>query len=165
MVNDKKYEKNPLCVVVCAVVNNDKICLIQRRKKPFKNYWGMIGGKLKFDESIADAGIRETKEESGLDCEFKRVISVLHERVVDNENITNSIVIFFVELQTKDIDLVAGDEGDLQWFDINCLPEKLVLSDRMMIDDILLNNSEFGIREVIMKEKGEELIDLVCCDL
>ncbi|OYT32418.1 hypothetical protein B6U93_01960, partial [Candidatus Woesearchaeota archaeon ex4484_78] len=94
-------ETGPLTVIVAAIKNKERICLLKRVKRPYQGYWGMIGGKLRMNESIKDCALRETKEETGLDCEFNGVKGVLHERVKDNGDVKHAFVIFLCELESK----------------------------------------------------------------
>ena len=143
-------EKGPLTVIISAVTRKNKICLLRRAKRPYQGYWGMIGGKLRLDESIKDCAIREVKEETGLDCEFEGIRGVLHERVKDNGDVKHAFVLFLCELTTKGKDLNSGDEGDIEWFDLDKLPAKLIPSDGLMIKELL--DKKFAYKEVIMTE-------------
>jgi ADP-ribose pyrophosphatase YjhB (NUDIX family) len=151
-------EKGCLPVVVIAVINNDKICLLKRKNRPYQGYWGMIGGKLKYDESIEESALREAKEEAGLDCKFERVISVLHERLIEDKIIKNSLVIFFCKLITNDLKIVAGLEGEIKWYPINNLPKDIIPSDKLMINELMDSNLSF--KEVIMEEKNKKLVKI-----
>ena len=38
--------------------------------------WAMPGGAMDIGETIADAGVRETREETGIECEITRLVGV-----------------------------------------------------------------------------------------
>lgn len=61
-------------VGVDNIIQNEKgqILLIQRSatSKTYPNHWGLIGGWVEWDETLADALIREAKEEIGVDVEI-----------------------------------------------------------------------------------------------
>ena len=67
---DKQYPK----VVVGCFILNDKgeILLVKSYKWPGK--WVVMGGHIEWGERIAEACVRECKEEVGLDVQFVRVI-------------------------------------------------------------------------------------------
>ena len=54
-----KKEIGVLPVVLGIVRNEDKILLIQRRKMPYKGYWGLFGGKQINGETIQETIERE----------------------------------------------------------------------------------------------------------
>jgi len=143
-------EKGPLTVIISAVVKKNKICLLRRAKRPYQGYWGMIGGKLRLEESIKGCAVREVKEETGLNCEFEGIRGVLHERVKNDGDVKHAFVLFLCELSTKHEDLNSGDEGDIEWFDLNNLPAKIIPSDKLMIKELL--DKKFAYKEVIMNE-------------
>ncbi len=152
-------EKGPLTVIVAAITNKNKICLLRRAKRPYQGYWGMIGGKLRLNESIEECALREAKEETGLDCSFEGIRGVLHERVKEKDLVKHAFVLFLCELSTKKTDLNHGEEGELDWFDLNNLPAKIIPSDTLMIKELL--DKRFTYKEVMMTDKGNgELTDM-----
>jgi ADP-ribose pyrophosphatase YjhB (NUDIX family) len=57
-----------------AVVNDqDRLLLIRRSDN---DNWALPGGAMDPGESISDAAIRETKEESGVDCEITGMVGI-----------------------------------------------------------------------------------------
>jgi ADP-ribose pyrophosphatase YjhB (NUDIX family) len=68
-------EANSLVPSVNVVVTNDagQILLIKRSDN---NNWALPGGAIDLGESMTQAGIRETKEETGIDCEITGLIGV-----------------------------------------------------------------------------------------
>jgi ADP-ribose pyrophosphatase YjhB (NUDIX family) len=155
-------EQGPLSIMTAAVIHSgadgDKICLLRREKRPYKGYWGVIGGKLKLHESIRETALRETKEETGIDCEFDRLASVLHERVKEDDKVKHSFVIFFCKLKAKTTKLVHSEEGRLEWFSIKDLPKNIIPSDLLMIEELL--DGDFCAKDIIIEEKDGELKDM-----
>lgn len=60
---------------VNVVVTNDagKILLIRRSDN---GNWAMPGGAVDLGESLAQAGVRETREETGIDCDITGLVGV-----------------------------------------------------------------------------------------
>lgn len=52
--------------VLCFVMCDDEILMINRNKPPFMGLWNALGGKVKNGESIYEASVREVFEESGI---------------------------------------------------------------------------------------------------
>jgi len=55
-----------------VVVGDDGRVLLQRRTD--NGMWALPGGKMDLGESLADCGIRETREETGLDIEIIGIV-------------------------------------------------------------------------------------------
>jgi 8-oxo-dGTP pyrophosphatase MutT (NUDIX family) len=60
---------------VNVAVSNDvgEVLLIRRSDN---DNWAFPGGGVDLGESIADAGVRETREESGIDCEITGLVGI-----------------------------------------------------------------------------------------
>lgn len=54
----------------------------QRKKNPYFDFWGRVGGKMRWGESIIEAANRELKEETGLEADFSYKL-LYHKRDFD----------------------------------------------------------------------------------
>ncbi len=152
-----KKEVGVLPVVLAAIVNNDQILMLKRKKRPYQGYWALPGGKLHLPESIPECALREVKEETGLDCEFSHIASIIHERVKENNTYKHAFILFLTVLNPKSTQLKESDEGKLEWFPLkNLQPERIIPSDYHMIKDHIKAIS--NITCVIMEEKEEKII-------
>jgi 8-oxo-dGTP pyrophosphatase MutT (NUDIX family) len=66
---------NSIVPSVNVVVENEagEILMIQRSDN---DNWAVPGGAIDLGESMADAGVRETLEETGVDCEITGVVGI-----------------------------------------------------------------------------------------
>ena len=46
------------------------------RPGTYGTHWGVPGGAIDLGESVAQAAVRETREESGIDCEITGVVGI-----------------------------------------------------------------------------------------
>ena len=130
--------------------------MIKRKKRPYKDYWSMIGGKIMLEESIQEAALRHAKEKTGINAEFESVNSLLHERVSGDEIVKHSFILIFVKMKTKETKLKESSHGELEWFKITEIEkEKLIPSDAWLIKNKL--NSKINYNEATMNEKDGEL--------
>jgi len=130
-------EISPLPAVLVAAVNKEKILLIKRNKRPYRDYWAMVGGKMLLEETFKDTSLRLIKNKAGITGEYLSVNSVMQEHVRQDNAIKHSFILFFVKIKSEETDLCKSDSGELSWFDIEKLPEKIVPSDRWLIENRL----------------------------
>ncbi len=64
-----------LVVDVIVEVNN-KVLLIKRAKQPFKGMLALPGGHVEQDETVAQAALRELKEETGIKAKLLNILGV-----------------------------------------------------------------------------------------
>ena len=74
--DDKTIEKQPkVSVAITLERKNDKgereFLFQQRKKNPYYDFWGRVGGKMRWGESVIEAAERELKEETGLEADFE----------------------------------------------------------------------------------------------
>ena len=71
------YPSQPIVGVGAVIVNQGKIVLERRGSEPSKGKWTIPGGLVELGESLENAVIRETKEETCLDVENPCLIDVV----------------------------------------------------------------------------------------
>ncbi|HET7640020.1 MAG TPA: NUDIX hydrolase, partial [Ktedonobacteraceae bacterium] len=65
-------------VAGCVITKDGKYLLVQEKKAKVYGQWNLPAGRVDAGESIEDAAIRETKEESGFDVTLGEKISIEH---------------------------------------------------------------------------------------
>ena len=154
-----KKEVGVLPVVLGIVRNKDKILLIKRKKMPYKDYWGLFGGKQINGETIAETIEREVLEESKIKTNMTKINGIVYERLVENNEFKHSLLLIITTLNTKEINAKEQDEGEVRWFDF-----EEVLKGK--IEDIIPSDLEFlkryahkkiEIKHIVMNEQGEKL--------
>jgi mutator protein MutT len=73
------YPDQPVVGVGAIILSHGKILLLKRRNDPAKGKWTIPGGVVEVGESLEDAVIRETKEETCLGVEAPRLIDVVYQ--------------------------------------------------------------------------------------
>jgi 8-oxo-dGTP pyrophosphatase MutT (NUDIX family) len=66
---------NSLVPSVNAVVTNDAGDLLMIKRSDNDN-WAIPGGAIDLGESMVDAAVRETREETGIDCEVTGIVGI-----------------------------------------------------------------------------------------
>lgn len=68
--------KHPLLTVDTVVTNNESLVLIKRKNDPYQGSWALPGGFVEYGETVEDAALRETLEETGLLINLKDIVGV-----------------------------------------------------------------------------------------
>ena len=114
-----------------AVIQDDKILLTQR--EDFET-WILPGGGVEIGESIAEAAIRETKEETGLDVELTSLVGI-YSRV--GNFLGGHIVLFTGRNIGGEIKCQAGETIAVEWFPFDKIPSLLSLGHKRRIQDVI----------------------------
>lgn len=122
-------EMGPVPIMLVAVMHQDKVALIKRKNRPYKDYWSMVGGKLKLSETFEEASIRLVREKTGLESKFVSMNAILHEKV-HGEEVKHSFILFFArvnvfsKISKKDI---KEDGKTIRWFSKKQLAEEDII--------------------------------------
>jgi 8-oxo-dGTP pyrophosphatase MutT (NUDIX family) len=107
-------------------IRENKILLARRFNTGYRDgEYSVPAGHLDGDETVIAAGIREAKEEVGVDLKAEDMIfsSVMH-RTEDDERVD-----FFVQVRDWQGDIVNAEPDkcdDLRWVDVNELPDNII---------------------------------------
>ena len=114
-----------------AVIYQSKILLTQR--EDFET-WILPSGGVEDGESIAQAALRETKEETGLDVELTSLVGVYSR--LGNMSPVHAIL-FTAKPIGGEIKCQPGETIAVEWFDFNKLPSPLSAGHERRIDDAI----------------------------
>lgn len=108
-----------------VVVSDGCVLLGRRAKDPNRGMWVVPGGGVRPFESIADAGRREIREETGLEVEIEDVLTL---REIINEPDEHRLIVFSSGRPTGGGLRAASDLDDVRFFSVSEL-ESLPISD------------------------------------
>ena len=143
-----------------AVIQDKKILLTQR--DDFET-WILPGGGVGNGESIAQAAIRETKEETGLDVELTGLVGI-YSRLGNFLN--GHIVLFTASVIGGEIKCQAGETIAVEWFPFNQIPAPLSIGHKRRIEDVISGvrgicvTQEINLPNYPEKNDRKELYDL-----
>ena len=70
MNESRRYPSRPFLAASCAVLRGDRILLAARARPPLDNIFSLPGGLVEPGEMLAEAALRELKEETGVEAEL-----------------------------------------------------------------------------------------------
>jgi len=131
MVNDNSV-KIGLGIVI---LRDGKILLGERIAGHGAGNFQIPGGHLEFGESLEDGAKREAKEETGLDVEIKKIISVSNDIAYDKHYVT---IGFLAESFTgKPQNAEPEKSQNWQWYETNNLPSPIFHHSKRVIENWL----------------------------
>lgn len=108
--------KTPVVAVDMIIEKDDKIVLLVRDKEPFRGSIVVPGGKVEYGETVEEAAIRETREETGLKVKLKDILGVYSDPKRDPR--WHSVSVAFVE-EAVGGKLKGSYEGEPKWYSID----------------------------------------------
>ena len=126
-----------------AVIEDGRILLTQR--EDFET-WILPGGGVADGESLAQAALRETKEESGLDVELTRLVGI-YSRL---GNISPGYIVLFAARPIGgERKCQEGETIAVEWFAFDELPSPLSAGHQRRIRDVLEGANGVVVRQEI----------------
>ncbi len=122
--------KDTLVAVMVLLRNENKVLLQKRINTGYMDgFWDFSAtGHVEFGESFIEAGIREAKEEIGIDVKKENFqpMTIMHKFTKESQ-LTYVNAFFVVDEYNGNASIMEEDKcSELQWFDLNELPEDLI---------------------------------------
>jgi 8-oxo-dGTP diphosphatase len=125
------YENPVPASCLVTVDPSDRILLVKRSVAPKKGWWCLPGGFIELGETPEEAGLRELKEETGIDGRIDMLLGVTTHsgKIYDTILMTGFLVRRFSGTP------VAGDDADeVKWFERDKMPEIAFSSHKSFIN-------------------------------
>lgn len=164
-------QKQPIPVVI-SVIRRDApdtgqktaYLLIRRNSGPYRDQWALVGGKWDFGETLADAAVREVREETGLESDFDGLLGVVNERVrIDQSGKKGAahFLIFVCQLRAVFGEAQEQEEGVVAWFTAPQIDElkdagAIIPSDYAMLNSFVAGESLPVYEIEMISADGEE---------
>ncbi len=142
----------PGLAVIVAVIDDNKILLTKR--EDFE-VWCLPGGGVEDGESLAEAGIREAKEETGIDVELTSLVGV-YSRVGGMWNDVHT-VLFRARPIGGAVQLQPGETIEVAYFPFDQIPTELLYGHKQRILDAIQDVSGV-VRKQELNFPGDEAL-------
>lgn len=120
MIQGKDY----IGVGVCGLLIRENKCLfLKRNKHPEKDFFGLVGGRIEFNETAKDALIREAKEEIGIDIKIFNFLGYVDQIIVDPNThwVTLNFLIGLKNKNDEPLNVEKDKHSMLKWFDLDTI--------------------------------------------
>ena len=109
--------------VFALVEGKAKLLLVQRKHEPFQGSWALPGGFIEIDEDLQEAAARELGEETGLRDVPLEQLHTFGKPGRDPRGRAITVVYFGMAEKNWQQARAADDAAQVQWFDIDNLPQ------------------------------------------
>jgi ADP-ribose pyrophosphatase YjhB (NUDIX family) len=140
-----------------AASGGEELLLIQRNNGPYTGQWALVGGKWDFGETLADAIVREVREETGLSTDFVAVRGLVSERVApwSSGDLGAHFLLLVCDLAVCSV-AAEQCEGTVAWFNQEAIDAlhtaaEIIPSDYAMIREFAAATHHAPYVEVEMK--------------
>jgi 8-oxo-dGTP diphosphatase len=124
VADDRTYPQRPYLAVSAAIFRNGQVLVVRRARKPALNLYTLPGGVVEAGEPLADALVREVREETALQIEPVGLAG--HREVITRDadgRVERHFVIMSFAARWRGGEPVLNDElDDARWLD----PSELV---------------------------------------
>ncbi|MEP7136942.1 MAG: NUDIX domain-containing protein [Chloroflexota bacterium] len=132
----------PGLAVIVAVIDNGKILLTKR--EDFE-VWCLPGGGVEEGESLAEAGIREVKEETGLDVELTRLVGV-YSRMGGGMHDVHA-VLYAAKPLGGELKTQPNEVIEIAYFPFEQLPAEMLFGHKKRIRDAITDVTGTSVRQ------------------
>jgi 8-oxo-dGTP diphosphatase/2-hydroxy-dATP diphosphatase len=147
-------------LTLCLVVKDGRVLLGMKKRGFGAGRWNGFGGKVQEGETIADAAIREMKEESGVDVRNLEEVGMLEFVFPDNSQIHEVHIYTTTQFEGEPAE---SEEMRPRWFAFGEVPyEDMWPDDQFWLPKVLVGKKiqgrfEFGPDDSIIAQHLEEI--------
>jgi len=143
-MKEEKYPRGIEILTPTVILNDKDELFMVKTTKDKRNLWQFAGGHVEPGETIAEASIREAKEETGLNCEqiypgFKWFKEGIFEKgPLRKRNIHYITFPIIMKVISGEMIMDASELNDVKWVSLNnVLEEDLTENARLILEDFL----------------------------
>lgn len=114
---NRAYPIRPLVGVGVVTIREGKILLVKRAFEPGAGKWSIPGGLVEIGEKLAEAGVRETAEETGITVQVLEMINAFDVINVDDDGKAkyHYVLVDFLARPTGGVEKPSPEVTDMRW--------------------------------------------------
>lgn len=97
-----------------CVIDNNKILMVQENKSDIQGLWDLPGGKVKINENIKQAAIRETLEETGYNIDLDNILLI--QNYITNRGVLLIIYFYATLSDSRQVEYRKSEISNVKWF-------------------------------------------------
>jgi len=97
-----------------CVIDNNKILMVQENKSDIQGLWDLPGGKVKINEDIKQAAIRETLEETGYNIDLDNILLI--QNYITNRGALLIIYFYATLSDSRQVEYRKSEISNVKWF-------------------------------------------------
>jgi len=132
----------PALAAIIAVIDDGKVLLTKR--EDFE-VWCLPGGGVEDGESVAEAAVREAKEETGVEVELTRLVGV-YSRIGGMWNDVHA-VLFAARPVGGELKVQPGETVEVAYFPFDEIPRELLFGHKKRIEDAINDVNGIAVRQ------------------
>ncbi len=119
MTDERTYPQRPFLAVSAAIIRDGKVLIVRRARKPAINLYSLPGGAVEAGESLADAVVREVREETSLAIEPIALAGHREAITHDKEGRVERhfVILCFASRWLKGEPVLNSELDDARWID------------------------------------------------
>ena len=125
--------ETPKLMVDIVIPSEEGIVLVRRGNDPFEGQWALPGGFVEVGETVEQAAVRETEEETGLKVEVIRLVGVYSEP--DRDPRGHNVSVAFLARPLSGQMQAATDAAEVEALDPSAV--ELAFDHREIVSDAL----------------------------
>ena len=120
-------------VIVLVVDDDGHILTIERTDN---GWWSIPGGAIELGESVAQAAVRETEEETGIHCEITGLVGIYSDpghviHYTSNDEVRQEFGILLTARPVGGAPRLSSESSRVEWLDPRAFLDKLLPQDPM----------------------------------
>lgn len=120
-------------VIVLVVDDDGRILTIERTDN---GWWSIPGGAVELGESVAQAAVRETEEETGIACEITGLVGIYSDpghviHYTSNDEVRQEFGILLTARPVGGSPRISSESSRVEWLDPHDFLDKLLPADPM----------------------------------
>lgn len=144
-------EINALKAAVAVIILNEQNQVLLQKRADV-GFWGIPSGHIEIGETVAEAAIREVKEEANLDIEIKKLIGVYSDPYTQVFEYPNGQTVHFIttcflaEITGGELQWHSDESLEIKFFGLQNLPQDLLKMHPRWLEDALSESERAFIR-------------------